>query len=76
MNLEKLLNMCDNSVLDNLDVRFSRDAVSLQVKSNQKYPIVSTMNAFSDKEKSIFLEYEVVYMYADSDGRLLVELDY
>lgn len=76
MNLEKLLNMCDNSVLDNLDVRFSRDAVSLQLQSNQKYPIVSTMNTFNDKEKNIFLEYEVVYMYADSDGRLLVELDY
>ena len=36
MNLEKLLNMCDNSVLDNLDVRFSRDAVSLQLKIKSK----------------------------------------
>lgn len=75
MTICALLQLCDDTLRGRIDVMLLSNVTGLPLKTEHKYPVVSTMIAFDEAERELFLQLLVSQMYVDSDDRILVKLE-
>lgn len=76
MTIYALLQLCDDTLRGRIDVMLLSNVAGLPLKTEHKYPIVSTMIAFDETERELFLQLRVSQMFVDSDDRILVKVEY
>ena len=76
MTIYALLQLCDDTLRGRIDVMLLSNVAGLPLKTEHKYPIVSTMIAFDETERELFLQLQVSQMFVDSDDRILVKVEY
>lgn len=76
MTIYALLQLCDDTLRGRIDIMLLSNVAGLPLKTEHKYPIVSTMIAFDETERGLFLQLQVSQMFVDSDDRILVKLEY
>lgn len=76
MTIYALLQLCDDTLRGRIDIMLLSNVAGLLLKTEHKYPIVSTMIAFDETERELFLQLQVSQMFVDSDDRILVKVEY
>lgn len=76
MTIYALLQLCDDTLRGRIDIMLLSNVAGLPLKTEHKYPIVSTMIAFDETERELFLQLQVSQMFVDSDDRILVKVEY
>lgn len=76
MTIYALLQLCDDTLRGRIDIMLLSNVAGLPLKTEHKYPIVSTMIAFDETERDLFLQLQVSQMFVDSDDRILVKVEY
>lgn len=76
MTIYALLQLCDDTLRGRIDIMLLSNVAGLPLKTEHKYPIVSTMIAFDETERELFLQLQVSQMFVESDDRILVKVEY
>lgn len=76
MTIYALLQLCDDTLRGRIDIMLLSNVAGLPLKTEHKYPIVSTMIAFDETERELFLQLQVSQMFVDADDRILVKVEY
>ena len=75
MIIYTLINLCDETVTSRLDVMLTSNVAGLPLKTEHKYPLVSTIITLDETERDLFLQLQISHMCVDSDDRILVKVE-
>lgn len=75
MTIYTLINLCDETVISRLDVILTSNVAGLPLKTEHRYPLVSTIITLDETERDLFLRLHISHMYVDSDDQILVKVE-